>query len=249
METSTLELEPVKCEPVKSPAPAFHSYRLLVADDDVPLSQFLRRGLQSEHNGVDVVNDGETALHALSQTRYSLLILDLNLPKRDGMSVLQEIRPKAPMLPIMVLTARSRLEDKIMALDAGADDCMVKPFSFQELLARTRALLRRNVGGGSRTTVQVGDLTLNRSELRAERAGKKLDLTAKEFMLLEYLMLNSPQPVTREMIMENVWKGSYDGSTNLIDVYVKYVRDKVDKDFQSKLVQTIRGVGYVLREK
>ncbi len=226
-----------------------YSSRLLVADDDVPLSQFLRRGLQNESNGVDVANDGEAALEALSQNRYNLLILDLNLPKRDGLSILQEIRPKAPTMPIMVLTARSRLEDKIMALDAGADDCMVKPFSFQELLARTRALMRRNLGGGAQTTLQVGDLTLNRSELRAERAGKRIDLTAKEFVLLEYLMLNSPQPVTREMIMENVWKETYDGSTNLIDVYIKYVRDKVDKDFPTKLLRTIRGVGYVLSDK
>ncbi len=211
---------------------------------------FCAAACKATSNGVDVVNDGETALQALSQTRYSLLILDLNLPKRDGMSILQEIRPKSPMMPIMVLTARSRLEDKIMALDAGADDCMVKPFSFQELLARTRALMRRNVGAGSsRTTLQVGDLNLNRSELRAESAGKRLDLTAKEFVLLEYLMLNSPQPVTREMIMENVWKEPYDGSTNLIDVYIKYVRDKVDKDFPTKLLRTIRGVGYVLCDK
>ena len=235
--------------PVKPSGPSFYSSRFLIAEDDVPLSQFLRRGLQNDKSGVDVANDGETALQALSQTRYSLLILDLNLPKRDGMSILQEIRPKSPMLPIMVLTARSRLEDRIMALDAGADDCMVKPFSFQELLARTRALMRRNVGGGSCTTLQVGDLCLNRSELRAERAGKRLDLTAKEFVLLEYLMLNAPQPVTREMIMENVWKEPYDGSTNLIDVYIKYVRDKVDKDFSTKLLRTIRGVGYVLCDK
>lgn len=241
MQTST-------CDPVKPSSSTSCSSRLLIAEDDVPLSQFLRRGLQSEKSGVDVVHDGESALQALAQTRYSLLILDLNLPKRDGMSILQEVRPKSPMMPIMVLTARSRLEDRIMALDAGADDCMVKPFSFQELLARTRALMRRNVGGGSRTTLQVGELSLNRSELRAERAGKRLDLTAKEFVLLEYLMLNSPQPVTREMIMENVWKEPYDGSTNLIDVYVKYVRDKVDKDFPTKLLRTIRGVGYVISE-
>jgi DNA-binding response OmpR family regulator len=234
---------------VKPPVPPVYSTRVLVAEDDMPLSQFLRRGLQSDRSGVDVANDGETALQALSQTRYSLLILDLNLPKRDGMSILQEVRPKTPMMPILVLTARARLEDRIMALDAGADDCMVKPFSFQELLARTRALMRRNVGGGSHTTLQVGDLSLNRSELRAERAGKRLDLTAKEFLLLEYLMLNAPQPVTREMIMENVWKESYDGSTNLIDVYVKYVRDKVDKDFPAKLLRTIRGVGYVLSDR
>jgi DNA-binding response OmpR family regulator len=242
MENSTQEmLQPL--------SPSCYSSRVLVADDDVPLCQFLRRGLQNDKSGVDVVNDGESALQALSQTRYSLLILDLNLPKRDGMSILKEIRPKSPMLPIMVLTARSTLEDKIMALDAGADDCMVKPFSFRELHARTRALLRRNVGEGSHTTLQLADLTLNRSELRAERAGKRLDLTAKEFLLLEYLMLNAPQPVTREMIMENVWKEPYDGSTNLIDVYIKYVRDKIDKDSPTKLLCTIRGIGYVLRDK
>lgn len=221
------------------------SSRVLIAEDDVPLSQFLRRSLQTEQNGVDLAHDGEAALQALAENRYGLLILDLNLPKRDGLSLLQEIRPKMPSLPILVLTAKSRLEDKIMALDAGADDCMVKPFSFLELVARTKALRRRN-GAVQQTSIQIGDLNLNRSEFRVQRGGKPIALTSKEFALLEYLMMASPRPVTREMIMENVWKESYDGSTNLIDVYVKYVRDKVDKDFPSKLVKTIRGIGYVV---
>ena len=146
----------------------------------------------------------------------------------------------------MVLTARN-LEDRIMALDNGADDCVGKPFSFQELTARTRALLRRT-SPRSTGTLQVADLMLNRDEFRVERAGKKIDLTAKEFALLEYFMMNARRPVTREMIMENVWKSTYDGSTNLVDVYSKYVRDKVDAGFPLKLIRTIRGIGYVLAD-
>jgi DNA-binding response OmpR family regulator len=240
-------MEHNKLTPIKS-APVFPRNRLLVVDDDVLLCEFLSRYLQSQHNQVDVVNDGDAALQALSQTRYNLLILELNLPKRDGISVLQEIRPRAPMLSILVLTARSRLEDKIMALDSGADDCVVKPFLFQELVARVRALLRRNVGV-SPTAVQVGDLILSRSERRAERAGKKFNLTRREFLLLEYLMLNSPQAVTREMLLENVWNRALDNRTNVINVYVKYLRDKLDKDFPTKLIQCVRGVGFALRDE
>lgn len=223
-------------------APAF---RVLIAEDDVPLSQFLRRSLQDEQNGVDLAHDGEAALQALAQNRYGLLILDLNLPKRDGISVLQEIRPKLPSLPILVLTAKSKIEDKISALEAGADDCMVKPFSFPEFVARTKALRRRN-GGVQQACLQLADLSLNRSEFRVKRADRLINLTTKEFALLEYLMTAAPKPVTRAMIMENVWKEAYSGSTNLIDVYVKYLRDKVDKDFPNKLIKTIRGIGYVI---
>lgn len=221
---------------------------VLVAEDDIPLAHFLRRGLSSNQYAVDLAHDGEAAVQALSQISYSLLILDLNLPKLDGLSVLKQVRPHAPSLPILVLTARNRLEDRITALDSGADDCLIKPFSFQELTARTRALMRRNNGHAVAGPIQVADLILNRSEFRVERAGRKVDLTAKEFALLEYLMMNARRPVTRAMIMENVWRETYDGSTNLVDVYVKYVRDKVDTDSSIKLVRTIRGVGYVLAD-
>ena len=221
--------------------------RVLIAEDDIPLANFLRRGFQTHTYSVDMVHDGEAAAGAVSTTQYQLLLLDLNLPKLDGLMVLKRIRPLFPNLPIMVLTARNNLEDRIMALDSGADDCVIKPFSFQELTARTRALLRRS-SPGSAGTLQVADLMLNRDEFRVERAGKKIELTAKEFALLEYFMINARRPVTRKMIMENVWKSSYDGSTNLVDVYSKYVRDKVDAEFPLKLIRTIRGIGYVLTD-
>jgi DNA-binding response OmpR family regulator len=223
------------------------SLRVLVAEDDIPLANFLRRGFQTESYCADMVHDGEAAADALSGSKYSLLVLDLNLPKLDGILLLRRIRPLFPALPILVLTARNDLEDRILALDSGADDCVVKPFSFQELRARTRALLRR-VSPRSTGTLQVADLMLNRDQFRVERAGKKIDLTPKEFALLEYFMMNARRPVSRAMIMENVWKSTYDGSTNLVDVYSKYVRDKVDAGFPCKLIRTIRGIGYVLND-
>jgi len=221
--------------------------QVLVADDDIPLAHFLRRGLQTNKYDVRVAHDGETTLEEISSSRYGLLILDLNLPKIDGMSLLRRLRPIAPNLPVLVLTARAALEDRIMALDGGADDYMVKPFSFQELIARSRALLRRN-GRTSGTVLQVRDLLLNRAEFRVERSGKKIDLTVKEFALLEYLMANARRTVTRAMIMEEVWKTPYDGKTNLVDVYIKYVRDKVDSGFPFRLIRTARGIGYVISD-
>ena len=228
---------------------AFHSgARLLVAEDDVPLAQFLKRSLQGNRYDVDVVHDGELALQSLRGTSYDLLILDLNLPKLDGMMLLSQLRPAMPNLPVLVLTGRSALEDRVLALDKGADDCLVKPFSFHELGARTRALLRRKNNGCGRV-LQVGELVLDREQFKVERAGKRIDLTSKEFSLLEYLMMNARKPVSRSMIMENVWKTAYDSSSNLVDVYVKYVRDKVDTPESSpKLIRTIRGIGYVIAE-
>lgn len=231
----------------KPTAKATDPLHMLIAEDDIPLANFLRRGFQTHSHSVDIVHDGEAAVSAISGTKYQLLLLDLNLPKLDGMMVLTRVRPLFPTLPIMVLTARTNLEDRIMALDNGADDCVIKPFSFQELTARTRALLRRT-SSRSAGTLQVADLMLNRDEFRVERGGKKIDLTAKEFALLEYFMMNARRPVTREMIMESVWKSTYDGSTNLVDVYSKYVRDKVDAGFPVKLIRTIRGIGYVLTD-
>jgi DNA-binding response OmpR family regulator len=221
--------------------------QVLIAEDDIPLAHFLKRGLQTDKYTVELVHDGQTALDAVGKNRYSLLILDLNLPKMDGMTLLRQVRPAMPDLPVLVLTGRSRLEDRVTALDGGADDCLIKPFSFHELTARVRALLRRH-GKGAGGVIQVADLILNRPEFRVERAGRKIDLTAKEFALLEYLMINARRPVTRTTIMENVWKAPYDAKTNLVDVYIKYVRDKVDTGDSVKLVRTVRGVGYVLAD-
>jgi DNA-binding response OmpR family regulator len=221
--------------------------QVLVAEDDVPLAHFLQRSLQGSRYDVHLAHDGEATLQELSATPYRLLILDLNLPKIDGLALLQRLRPIAPTLPVLVLSARSGLEDRVSALDGGADDYMIKPFSFQELIARSRALLRRN-GANAGGVLQVGDLILSRAEFRVERAGKKIDLTAKEFALLEFLMMNAKRTVTRAMIMDQVWKMPYDGSTNLVDVYMKYVRDKVDSGFEMKLLRTARGVGYVITD-
>jgi DNA-binding response OmpR family regulator len=221
---------------------------LLVAEDDVPLGNFLRRQLESESYNVDLVQDGELASEAVAREKYHLLILDLNMPKMDGVAVLNHVRPKQPQLPILVLTARTQVEDRVLSLDSGADDCLLKPFSFSELTARVRALLRRNpyLPG---SPLQIGDLSLDSREYRVERAGKRINLSGKEFALLEYLMRNARQTVTRAMIMEHVWNMPFDNSTNLVDVYVKYVRDKVDNtDFSTQLIRTVRGVGYVLSD-
>lgn len=221
---------------------------LLVAEDDLPLANFLQRRLQFESYDVQTVPDGQAALHVLNHYRYDLLILDLNLPTVDGFGVLKRVRPKQPRLPILVLTARTGVEDRVLSLNHGADDCLLKPFSLSELVARVRALLRRQLGMPA-GRMQVGDLTLDSNEFRVERGGRRIDLSAKEFALLEYFMRNSGQTVTRAMIMENVWNMPFDATTNLVDVYVKYVRDKVDgQEFPTRLLRTVRGVGYVLAE-
>lgn len=193
--------------------------RILVVEDDAPLATFVRKGLEAEHYAVDVAEDGELARQMAAASDYDLMILDLNLPKLDGIGVLHAVRPQKPSLPVLVLTARSRVEDRVQSLDTGADDCLIKPFSFTELSARVRALLRR----GPRTietVLRVSDLELDRVARRVERAGKLIELTSKEFALLEYLMRNTGRRVTRAMIVEHVWNLSFDTSTNIVDVYV-----------------------------
>jgi DNA-binding response OmpR family regulator len=195
--------------------------RILVVEDDAPLASFVRKGLEAEHYAVDVAPDGELARLMALDSEYDLLILDLNLPKLDGISVLNAVRPKKPSLPVLVLTARSRVEDRVQSLDTGADDCLIKPFSFTELSARVRALLRR----GPRTVeavLRVADLELDRVERKVERAGRRIELTSKEFALLEYLMRNAGRRVTRAMIVEHVWNLSFDTTTNIVDVYINY---------------------------
>ena len=197
--------------------------RILVVEDDAPLATFVRKGLEAEHYAVDVAGDGEIARQMAADSDYDLMILDLNLPKLDGIGVLQAVRPKKPSLPVLVLTARSRVEDRVQSLDTGADDCLIKPFSFTELSARVRALLRR----GPRTietVLRVSDLELDRVARRVERAGKRIELTSKEFALLEYLMRNAGRRVTRAMIVEHVWNLSFDTSTNIVDVYINYMQ-------------------------
>ena len=222
---------------------------VLIVEDDASLSKFLSDELRAESFAVDLAPDAEAALEILEEgRRCDLLILDLNLPQLDGMSLLQRVRPRRPRMPILVLSARSRVEDKVRALHDGANDYLVKPFSFLELLARVQVLLRHHAGLIENVS-RVGDLTLHREERLVERNGRRIDLTPREFAVLEYMMRNAGRSVPRAQLFEEVWNMPYDPSTNIVDVYMKYVRDKVDLPGEHKLTHTVRGIGYVLREE
>lgn len=217
--------------------------RILVAEDDAPLASFLSKGLSAEQYAVDLAYDGEEAGHLAREIDYDLLILDLNLPRTEGIQVLKEVRQRKPDLRIIVLTGRSQIEDRVKVLDLGADDYISKPFSYHELSARVRAVMRR-AARPAESLLRVDDLELNRVDHSVRRGGKRIDLTPKEFGLLEYLMRNAGRPVTRNMIIEHVWNISFDTTTNVIDVYINYLRKKVDEGFSPKLIRTLRGVGY-----
>jgi two-component system, OmpR family, copper resistance phosphate regulon response regulator CusR len=219
--------------------------RILIAEDDEALAKFVRQGLESEHYSVEVFPDGEQARSAAMEHDYDLVILDLNLPKLDGVSVLRHLRLKKPSLPVLILTQRTRVEDKVQCLDTGADDYLAKPFSFSELSARIRALARRS-HLPSESVLVVADLKLDRIERLVERAGRRVDLTTKEFALLEYLMRNAGRTATRSMIIEHVWNLTFDTTTNVVDVYINYLRRKIDDGHTQKLIHTVRGVGYEL---
>jgi DNA-binding response OmpR family regulator len=219
--------------------------RILVVEDDKAVASFVKKGLESEQYAVDVTWDGEDAQSLVGEAGFDLVILDLVLPKIDGLEVLKHIRSRKPSLPVLILSGRARVEDRVKGLDLGADDYLTKPFSFSELSARVRALLRR----GPNTigiVLRVADLELDRAERVVRRAGHRIDLTPREFALLEYLMRNAGRSVTRAMIIEHVWNFSFDTMTNVVDVYINYLRKKIDQDFQHKLIHTVRNVGYEL---
>ncbi len=213
--------------------------RILIAEDDEALARFVRQGLEGEHYSVDIFSDGEQARAAASECEYDVVILDLNLPKLDGVSVLRHLRLKKPSLPVLVLTQRTRVEDRVQCLDTGADDYLAKPFSFSELSARIRALLRRS-HLPSESVLTVADLKLDRVEHRVERAGRRIELTTKEFSLLEYLMRNAGRRVTRSMIIEHVWNLTFDTTTNVVDVYINYASSQVDKRKVGRLALAIQ---------
>jgi DNA-binding response OmpR family regulator len=218
--------------------------RVLVVEDDPPLAQYIRKGLEAEEYIVDAACDGEAAREMAEKCEYDLLVLDLNLPGMDGTALLKSLREKkSSIMPVLVLTARNSLEDRVTVLDMGADDYLVKPFSFSELSARMRALLRRKSKSAD-STLRYDDLEMNRVERVVLRAGRKIELTSKEYLLLEYLMRNSGHRVTRAMIVEHVWNLSFDTMTNVVDVYINYLRKKVDEGAENKLIHTVRGVGY-----
>ena len=219
--------------------------RVLVVEDDRPLASFVQRGLEAEAYTVDHVEDTEEAKAQAMSSNYDLMILDLNLPSGDGVEVLQTLREKQSEVPVLILTARNRVEDRVRCLDLGADDCLIKPFSYSELSARVRALLRRQ-NRSSESLLRYEDLELKRVERVVTRGDRVIELTPKEFALLEYLMIHCGQPVTRTMIIENVWHLNFDTMTNIVDVYINYLRRKIDGPNERKLIQTIRGKGYQL---
>lgn len=222
--------------------------RILVVDDEKRIASFIKRGLEEEHYVVDVASDNENAQFLAETNTYDCILLDRMLPGKDGLSICKELRRKKIGVPILMLTAKGSVEDRVDGLDAGADDYLPKPFAFEELLARIRVLLRRKREDTAPTLV-VGDLVLNQLTHTVTRAGKEIVVTSKEYVLLEYLMRNADQVVTRTMISEHVWHEDFDSFTNVIDVYINYLRKKIDKGFSEKLIHTLRGAGYLLKSK
>lgn len=220
--------------------------RILLVEDEPKVASFVRRGLIAERYAVDSASDGREGLELAEAFPYDLIVLDLMLPGLDGREVLQRIRRRNTCVPVLVLTARDAIEDKVRLFDAGADDYLTKPFAFAELLVRTKALLRRGPVNRS-STLTIRDLELDRLTQQVRRAGRRIELTAKEYGLLEYMMLNPDRVLSRNMIIEHVWDQSFDGITNIVDVYVRHLRSKIDDGHELKLIRTVRGAGYIMR--
>jgi heavy metal response regulator len=220
--------------------------RLLLVEDQPKVARFIQRGLEEEHYAVDVASNGEDALALLDVTPYDLVVLDIMLPGVDGMHVCRELRRAGHSVPVLMLTARDSLEDRVTGLDTGADDYLTKPFAFPEFVARVRALLRRQEDVKT-TEIQVGDLILDTATHEVTRAGRPVELASKEYAVLEYLIRRAGQVVTRTMILEAVWNYDFDPGSNVVDVYIRYLRRKIDDPHPVKLLETIRGSGYRLR--
>ena len=220
--------------------------RILVAEDERDLNEILCKKLRSEDYCVDGCFDGEEALDYLASVDYDAVILDIMMPKRSGLEVVEQLRRQGNQTPVLFLTARDSIDDRVTGLDAGADDYLVKPFAFDELLARLRVMTRKR--GGERSNLfTIDDLTPDIRSKRVERGGAELKLSAKEYALLEYLIRNKGVVLSRIQIEENIWGFDYEGSSNIVDVYIRYLRRKIDKDHPVKLIHTIRGSGYVLK--
>jgi two-component system copper resistance phosphate regulon response regulator CusR len=218
--------------------------RFLVVEDEKRIADFLQRGLESAGYAVDVAGDGRTAIDMVHATDYDLIVLDMMLPDMDGLKVLEKVRNRKTSPPVLILSARGTVDDRVKGLELGADDYLVKPFAFAELLARVRVLLRR--GQPTPERLQVGDLVLDCIRRRVTRDGENIELAPKEFSILEYMMRNRGRPLSRTMIVEHVWDMDYDGLTNIVDVYIRHLRSKIDDKWTAKLIHTVRGIGYML---
>ena len=223
--------------------------RILLVEDEDKVSRFIERGLKAELHVVDLAADGATALYQLQDFTYDIVILDLNLPDMPGNDVLAAMRRKGLATPVLVLTARAGIAAKVESFDLGADDYLTKPFSFTELLLRIKALLRRGHAIVRSDFLKIGDLTLDRLAHQVRRGEKPVELTSREFALLDYLMANAGRVLSRTMIVENVWDQSFEGLTNIVDVYIRQLRKKIDEESPTKLLRTVRGVGYSINEE
>jgi two-component system OmpR family response regulator len=221
--------------------------RALLVEDDGTIAEFVARGLREAGFAVDRAADGEEGLAAALAQPYDLAIVDLMLPKRDGLSLIESLRARNVSLPVLILSARRSVDDRVRGLQSGGDDYLTKPFAFAELLARVQALVRRSTRAPEPTTLTVDDLVLDLLSRRVTRGGKPIDLRPREFALLEYLMRNAGKVVSKTMILSHVWEYNFDPQTNIVDVVVSRLREKIDRPFDKKLLQTVRGVGYVLR--
>ena len=221
--------------------------RILIVEDEKKVAGFIKKGLEEETYAVDVAYDGEEGLHLGAEGQYDLIILDIMLPKLDGLEILSQLRTQGSDVPILLLTAKDAIDDRVTGLNKGADDYLTKPFAFSELLARVRVLLRRGKAE-VKTTLQVANLTLNLVSHKVDRGGDEIELTGKEYSLLEYFIRNQDKVLTRTMIAEHVWDYNFDTFTNVIDVYINHLRKKIDKGRKNKLLHTLRGVGYIMKE-
>ena len=221
--------------------------RILIVEDDKKIASFVTKGLTESGFAVDHAGNGEDALHLALSARYDAAVLDIMLPKLDGLSVVEELRRQKIFTPVIILSAKRSVDDRIKGLQAGGDDYLTKPFSFAELLARVQALLRRSGQSGEPTRLEAGELSLDLLTREVVRSGKKIDLQPREFSLLEYLLRNSGKVLSKTMIIEHVWGYDFDPQTNVVDVLVSRLRNKVDRDFEKKFIRTYRGVGYALR--
>jgi two-component system OmpR family response regulator len=222
--------------------------RILLVEDDAKIASFITKGLKAAGYAVDSAGDGEKGLHLALTQPYDAAVIDIMLPKMDGLSLIEKIRKEKIRTPVLTLSAKGSIEDRVKGLHAGSDDYLTKPFAFSELLARVQALIRRASGVSEPTSLHVSDLSMNLLTREVTRGGENIELQPVEFSLLEYLLRNSGRVVSKTMIMEHVWNYNFDPQTNVVEARICRLRDKVDRDFDKNLIHTVRGVGYVLKE-